>query len=150
MKAADQFHLGIVVDDIAESQARLTGLLGYEWGMTIESPVPVELPSGPVELTLRLSYSVTEPRLELVQEVADTLWTPARNGGVHHLGFWSEDLAADGAELVGSGFEHEASGLGGPDGPMWSYFRHPAGTRIELVSRALLPVMGALWTPVES
>jgi hypothetical protein len=41
------------------------------------------------------------------------------------------------------GYETEA--LGNRDGgaPYWAYLRQPAGVRVELVSRALLPILQA-------
>lgn len=147
MLARDQFHLGVVVADIPSAQGRWSGLLAYEWGMEVESTVSVQLPSGEAEISLRLCYSATTPRIELVRQVPGTLWMPADNGGVHHLGYWSDDLVADGLALEAQGFHHEASGLGDGQEPMWSYHRHPVGWRIELVSRALETAMAALWDP---
>ena len=53
MKASDQFHLGIVVDDLEGTLAQLTELFGYEWAPEIGGPTPVVLPSGPATPELR-------------------------------------------------------------------------------------------------
>lgn len=146
MRAADQFHVGMVVPDLGRAQAGLSDLLGYEWTVGMTSEVAVRYPDGPGSVTLSLVYSVTEPRVELVQEIPGTLWVPA-DSGVHHLGYWSDDVAADSAELLAAGYRHEVSGLDGDGRPYWAYHRSGAGPRIELVSSALRPVLTALWGP---
>jgi hypothetical protein len=146
VRAHDQYHVGIVVEDLDGAKTQLSDMFGYVWGTEMGGLTMVTLPSGPVELNLRLVYSVTEPRLELVQQIPGTLWEPAAGSGVHHLGFWSDDVAADGVELEAHGFAHEASGVS-PDGSaMWAYHRSPTGPRIELVSRVLELVMSPFWT----
>ena len=71
---------------------------------------------------------------------------PVRDSGIHHLGYWSADVAADGRALTDAGYEREAAGAG-PDGaPLWSFHRPRAGPRVELVDRAIEPLMAALWS----
>src|SRR3954468_14289181 len=100
MKAADQFHVGIVVDDIATAAAELTAIFGYEWCAELGARTSVRLPGGDAVLDLRSMYSMSTPRVELVRTVpGSALWEPAAGSGVHHLGYWSDDVAADSAEL---------------------------------------------------
>lgn len=147
VNAADQYHVGIVVEDLDSAKAQLSDLFGYLWGPEVASDVTVRLAAETVELNLRLAYSVSEPRVELVQQLPGTLWEPAAGSGVHHLGYWSDDVGADGARLEAAGFAHEASGVA-PDGsPVWAYHRSASGPRIELVSRALQPLLASLWAP---
>ena len=145
MKPADQFHVGIVVDDVAATLAELSALFGYEWCEEIGGRSPVQLPTGDTELDIRAWYSRSTPRLEIVASIPGTVWTPAEGSGVHHLGYWSDDVAADSAELVRRGFAAEAVGRR-PDGdPYWAYHRGPRGPRIELVARVLQPTMEQLF-----
>ena len=146
MKAADQFHIGIVVDDFEGTLARLTGLFGYAWGPEFSGPTPVVLPTGPATPSLRFAYSTTAPRIEVIRSVpGQPLWQPA-DSGVHHLGFWSDDVVSDSATLAAQGYAPEVRGVR-PDGaPYWAYHRPANGPRIELVSRALEPSMGQLWS----
>ncbi|GAB2960832.1 VOC family protein [Streptomyces pseudoechinosporeus] len=145
MKAADQFHVGLVVHDLSAAAAELSASFGYEWSAEMGAAVPVTLPSGDTVLDLRSVYSTTSPRLELVQSVPGTLWQPA-DSGVHHLGYWSDDVADDSAELSRRGFVMEAVGRR-PDGtPYWAYHRSGTGPRIELVTRELQPVLEQFWT----
>lgn len=140
MAAGDQFHVGIVVDDPAATMAELTALFGYEWGEEIGGPVSVRLPSGDTTIQIRAWYSTTTPRLEIVEAIPGTLWSPA-DSGIHHFGYWVDDVAARSAELEKLGYAAEAIGLR-PDGvPYWAYHRSPAGPRLELVSRVVQPTM---------
>ncbi len=145
MRSADQFHVGIVAEDFESTLADLSELFGYEWCQEIGGRVAVRLPTGVAEIELRCVYSTTSPRVEVVRSVPGTLWVPAAGSGVHHVGYWSDDLPADAADLVRRGYHAEATGLR-PDGaPFWAYHRSAAGPRIELVSRALQPVLTECW-----
>ncbi|NEB02794.1 VOC family protein [Streptomyces sp. SID13726] len=144
MKPSDQFHAGIVVDDLAAAAAELTALFGYEWCAEMGGSTRVRLPEGDAVLDLRSVYSKSTPRVELVRSVPGTLWQPA-DSGVHHLGYWSDDVAADSAELAGRGHELEAQGRR-PDGtPYWAFHRAAGGARVELVTRELQPVLERYW-----
>jgi hypothetical protein len=145
LSAADQYHAGIVVDDPVATMAQLTDLLGYEWADQIGGPITVSLPDGDRQVEMRTWYSKTMPRLEVVQSHPGTVWTRA-DSGLHHLGYWVDDVPATIAELVGRGYTFEAAGKL-PDGqPYWAYLQPPAGSgaagpRLEIVSRALQPMM---------
>jgi hypothetical protein len=145
VKSSDQFHVGIVVDDIAAAAAELTAVFGYEWCAEMGASVKVRLPDGDTVLDLSSAYSMSTPRLELVRSIPGTLWTPT-DSGVHHLGYWSDDVAADSAELARRGHPAEAHGTR-PDGtPYWAFHHGAGGPRIELVTRELQPVLEQFWT----
>jgi hypothetical protein len=146
MDASDQFHLGIVVEDLDATLASLSDLFGYEWCEEFGGPVPVTLPTGETLVDLRFAYSKTQPRLEIIRSRPGTPWTSSPESSIHHLGYWSDDLEADAARLVQQGFQSEAAGVR-PDGtPYWAYHRRPGGLRIELVSRELEPGLTKYWT----
>ena len=42
-------------------------------------------------------YSRNAPRVEVIQSVPGTLWVPAVGSGIHHIGYWSDDIARDAA-----------------------------------------------------
>lgn len=147
MKADDQFHVGIVVDDLDQACSELTDLFGYEWADVISLPTPVWLPAGETEIDLAFAYSRTTPRLEVIRSIPGTLWEPAAGSGIHHLGYWSDDVAGDIAALERHGHAVEAAGVR-PDGNRhWAYLRHGDGPRIELVTRELQPALEGLWSP---
>lgn len=139
MSPDDQFHVGMVTDDVASTMTLLAQTLGYEWGPVVTNDVQVRLPDGEHVIEMTCVYSRTEPRIELVGSVPGTHWVPA-DAGAHHLGYWSDDVAGDSAALSALGFVEEA------DAGRWSYLRHPSGLRIELVDRAMAASMAVLWT----
>ena len=141
---SEQFHVGIVVDDFEGARDFLTATCGYEWGPDIQLEYTMTLPTGPVTYDQRLSYSVTEPRLELVQSAAGTPLQPS-SSGLHHIGYWCEDVEATSAELDSRGWPWECGGE--VDGsPMWAYHFNPLGLRIELVSTALKAGLESMWS----
>jgi hypothetical protein len=146
VKGEDQFHTGVVVDDFEGTLAMLTELFGYEWCDEMGAEIPVTLPDGVQTLNLRFAYSMTAPRLEIIRPVPGTLWMPAAGSGIHHLGYWSDDVAADAATLERRGFAREAAGEGEDGVPYWTYHRTATGPRIELVSRAMQPTMEQYFT----
>jgi hypothetical protein len=146
MKAEDQFHLGIVVADFEAAKAEFSALFGYEWTAEAGGPIAVTLETGEAVPDLRCAFSLTTPRLEIVKQVPGTFWEPAADGGIHHLGYWSDDVAADAASLESRGWVREATRTG-PDGvPFFTFHRSPLGLRIELVSRIAQPGLEGLWT----
>jgi hypothetical protein len=145
MRADAQFHIGVVVDDLDAALEDFTALFGYEWCAPIGVEVPVVLPDGEFLLDLRFTYSRSVPRVEMIRSTPGTLWVPAEGSGVHHVGYWSEDVEEDGARLAARGYAMEAKGVH-PDGSAsWAYHRSPAGPRLELVSRQLQSGLEQYW-----
>ncbi len=143
LKPENLYHTGIIVDDIEAAKAWYTKVAGYKWCDTAKGEQLIKLADGPRNVTMMISYSMNEPRIELIQTVAGTIWVPS-GVGVHHLGYWSSDVEADMATLLKNGSEFEASS-DGPDGkPFWAYCRHQRWGRIELVSEAMQPLV-AQW-----
>jgi hypothetical protein len=140
-----QFHVGIVVDDLDAALAQLTDLFGYRWCDEIAVPTDVALPTGGRVVDFRFAYSMDAPRLEIIQSIPGTLWTPVADSGVHHLGYWCDDVDGASAALERSGLAREAAGVQ-PDGSAtWAYHRAASGPRIELVSASLRPLMERWW-----
>jgi Glyoxalase/Bleomycin resistance protein/Dioxygenase superfamily len=145
VNGSDQFHVGIVVDDFDAALAELTALFGYRWCPPLALETPVVLPDGEIMLDLQFAYTATEPRVEVIRSTPGTLWMPAQDSGLHHVGYWSDDLAADSALLDTRGYAEEARGVDPSGSAMWAYHRSPAGPRIELVSRAIRPGLEQYW-----
>ena len=145
MRAADQFHVGIVVDDLDAALDDLGPLLGHEWGTEVDVETPVRLPGGVTTVRFRFRYSRTTPRLEVIQAQPGTPWEVAAGSGIHHLGFWSDDVAGDGATLERAGYALEAAGEGADGHRSWAYHRRPGRPRIELIDRAMEPGLSTLW-----
>jgi hypothetical protein len=144
MRADDQFHLGVVTADVAGTAARLSALFGYRWGPRIGATLDVALPDGPATVQLRCAYSVTLPRIEVVEAVAGTFWEPA-SAGIHHVGFWSDDVVADAAELSAHGYRTEATRTL-PDGTVhFAFLSRDNAFRIELVNRTAETGLARCW-----
>lgn len=150
LRPTDQFHVGIVAEDYEATKQRLTDLFGFEWHDDMGGATDVRLPTGDTTIDFRCTYSRmsgTGPRLEIVRQVPGTLWEPTAGSGIHHFGYWSDDVAADTAALERHGYEAEATRTG-PDGrPFFAFLRSTAQTafRIELVSRAAQPSLERAW-----
>jgi hypothetical protein len=145
MKAADHFHVGIVVNDLDAALADFAALFGHEWCPKLSVSTPVVLPDGEATLDLVFTYSRTEPRVEVIQSMPGTLWMPSEGSGIHHLGYWSDDVAADAALLTARGYAAEATGAR-PDGTaVWTYHRSASGPRIEIVSRDIAAGLEQYW-----
>ena len=147
LRAEDQFHVGIVAADFEATVAGLTSLFGYQWCDEMGGPIHVRLPAGDAVLDVRCVYSRTSPRLEIVRPIPGTLWEPAADSGIHHVGYWSDDVAADSAALERDGYLPEATRQD-PDGggaAAFAFYRSAAGFRVELVSRAVKPALERLW-----
>ena len=140
MKAEDLYHTGIVVDDFDATLHWFTEVAGYRWTDVVEVEQVAETPQGEITIPMRMAYSGSEPRLEIIQTAPGTLWTPA-DSGVHHLGYWSDDVEGDIAALEDTGMRWELKSFN-PDGSgtlLWAYCKGTTGPRIELVSRAMEP-----------
>ena len=140
LRPEDLYHTGIVVPDLDAAMARLTALAGYEWINPLTYTLPFRTTTGVHELTSSIVYSVQAPHLELVQEVPGTAWSAAPGNAVHHLGYFTDNLAEAAKVLEDNGFTFEMTGdVPGAELAMFAYYVDPFGTRIEIVDRALFP-----------
>ena len=106
------YHHGIVVTNLEIAAATIA----HEQGLTFTEPVTsvqrIRTAEGVEERTFRFVYSAEGPvHMELVQEMPGSLWVTNGGAGLHHLGYWSADIDADGAALEAGGmqraFTHE-------------------------------------------
>lgn len=143
LKAEDLFHLGVVTDDLTTTQSEFSQLFGYEWGPEVGGEVAVTLPTGEQVVDLLCAFSITEPRIELVRSAPLPLWEAVP--GIHHLGYWSDDVDADRDEFAGQGYSTEATRLA-PDGSLFfAFMRSPSGLLLEFVTRVAEPGMSQCW-----
>jgi hypothetical protein len=144
LQPKDFYHTGIVVPDLDAAMARLTALAGYRWITPLSYTLPFRTTSGVSELTSTIVYSVQSPHIELVQEVPGTPWTAAPGNSVHHVGYFTDNLAETARALESNGFSFEMTGeVPGAEFGMFAYYIDAFGTRIEIVDRALFPDFAA-------
>ena len=144
LRPEDLYHTGIVVPDLDAAMARLTALTGYRWITPLSYTLPFRTAAGSRELTSTIVYSVQGPHLELVQEVPGSPWTAAPGNSVHHLGYFTDNLAETGRMLERNGFSFEmtadvAQPSAESDLALFAYYVDAFGTRIEIVDRVLFP-----------
>jgi catechol 2,3-dioxygenase-like lactoylglutathione lyase family enzyme len=147
------YHVGIVVRDLRGARERLSELLGVTWGpvMHLDAADYRDGSGGDLVLPTTICYSVDEPRLELIQEVPGSVWVCNEHSNLHHIGFWSEDLAADSAELTGAGCPLQICGRAGDLAPAsFAYHRDDLGVRIEVVAADMREAMSFLFAPGDS
>jgi lactoylglutathione lyase len=108
-------------------------------------------PDGKLAVPMKVVFSGADPRLEFIQAVPGTVWTPA-DSGVHHLGYWSDDVETDLKALEASGMVAEVTSYN-PDGSgtmLWAYAKGSTGPRIEMVSRAIEPGIAYWWSTTDA
>ena len=144
------FHTGLMVADLASAMQTLGVELGVRWTPVMEATQRVRTEQGEIDVTLSLVYSMGGPhRVELVQQVPGTVWStaPGQDVTVHHLGYWTDDLAADSAALARHGAPVVAVPvLADGSAPRWVYHRSALGTIIELVASETRASMDRLWS----
>ncbi|MFD6893017.1 VOC family protein [Rhodococcus sp. NPDC060086] len=133
----------MVTDDLTTTKSEFSQLFGYEWGPEVGGEVAVTLPTGEQVVDLLCAFSITEPRIELVRSAPLPLWEAVP--GIHHLGYWSDDVDADRDEFAGQGYSTEATRLA-PDGSLFfAFMRSPSGLLLEFVTRVAEPGMSQCW-----
>lgn len=147
---ANLFHSGIVVDDLEAAKDVLGAELGVRWTPVIDNVRPIIIEGRTVDLRFRVVYSIDGPhRYELVEAIPDTLWqgVPGQPARLHHVGYWSDDIQADGAALEQAGAPTVAV-IATADGeaPVFRYHRSRLGFYIELVSSSVRAGMEQVWS----
>ena len=105
-----------------------------------EYTLPFRTTAGTRELTSTFVYSLESPHVELIQEVPGSAWVAAPGNSVHHLGYFTDDLAESARLLEANGFTFEVPPMSRrPDLALFAYYVDAFGTRIEIVDRALFP-----------
>ena len=140
LRPEDFYHTGIVVPDLDAAMARMSALAGYRWINPLTYTLPFRTANGTRELTSTFVYSVQSPHVELIREVPGSPWTAAPGNSVHHLGYFTDNLADSAKMLEDNGFTFEATAdVSSADLALFAYYVDACGTRIEIVDRALFP-----------
>ena len=140
LRPEDFYHTGIIVPDLEAAMARLSTLAGYQWITPLTYTLPFRTANGTRELTSTFVYSIQGPHVELLQEIPGTPWTAAPGNSVHHLGYFTDNLANTARMLEDNGFTFEMTAdVPGSELALFAYYIDAFGTRIEIVDRALFP-----------
>lgn len=142
------YHTGIRVADLDVAMAELGPTLGATWAVVRDIPeMPLWTPDGPTTAALRFTYSCVGPQhIELLEGSPGSIWHAGDHPGVHHVGVWVDDVAAE-TEAARSRGWHCAAAAAPPDDGYgaWAYLQPPSGMLVEVVSSALLAVFEPWW-----
>jgi catechol 2,3-dioxygenase-like lactoylglutathione lyase family enzyme len=123
------WHIGIAVPDLAEGQEELGGVFGLEWRPARVRSLTLADAAGRLhEVECHVAFSLGGPfAVEVWQAIPGSPLDIPEGGGVHHIGYWVNDLAAEAERLEALGFPAYAT-----VGTTPLLNRGPAGTVIEL------------------
>ncbi|MBU6393358.1 MAG: VOC family protein [Sphingomonadales bacterium] len=143
------FHHGVIVDDLEAAMAHFTATMGCTWTpVRAFDPMPVWNAAGE-QLTakLRVVYSHQGPlRMELIESVPGTAYDAMRALGPSHLGVWVDSVADSAEAMLADGWELVLGGAPAAQGHgAIAYLSKPGSPVIELVARAITPVMEEWW-----
>jgi Glyoxalase/Bleomycin resistance protein/Dioxygenase superfamily len=140
LRPEDFYHTGIIVPDLGAAMTRMSALAGYRWITPMSYTLPFRTITGTHELSSTFVYSLQAPYVELIQEVPGSPWMAAPGNAIHHLGYFTDNLAETARALEDNGFAFEATAdTSPPDLALFAYYVDAFGTRIEIVDRALFP-----------
>ena len=143
------FHTGVRVPDLEVAMAALGSTLALTWAQVVEREQALWTPAeGQQTVPLRFTYSCAGPQhVELLQGAPGSLWDGADLPGVHHLGVWVDDVAAEVDRLVAAGWKLEAAQQSPEDGyGVMAYVRSPGGVLLEPVSATVRPRFDRWWS----
>lgn len=143
------FHVGIRVHDIRAAMDEMGESLGVTWAnLQFNEAQAIWTPEqGLRHVPLHFVYSAEGPQhIELLEGPPDTPWEAGDAPGVHHVGVWVDDVAAESERLIGMGWELLLAGAAPEDGyGSMTYLQPPNGTLVELVTSAARPRFDAWW-----
>lgn len=141
------YHTGIIVDSLQTAMDTWGAALGLDWAPPKTSTVPLECPDGILDREIRFTYSLQGPHfVEILEQVNPAPYLSLTGGRrVHHLGYFTDDLAAASDDLAARGFRRELAGVGENGGIARAAFHHSPespGMWIELVSHEIAEEIG--------
>lgn len=130
------FHWGITAGDLKATCKELTESLGLTWAEPQRRQFRLKQPEGRCDVDFYITYSLEgPPHYEVIEATPGCIWDPSTASGIHHIGFWSEDLRGDSASLETAGFPCAAT-YDTPDGKPLGFTYHrleQTGLLVELV-----------------
>jgi lactoylglutathione lyase len=142
------YHFGIRVPDIHEAMTELGSSLGLTWCSLQEREQSVWTPeTGLTTVALRFTYSTEGPQhVELLEGAPGSIWDGSGRTGIHHVGVWVDDVAAETRTLVEQGWTVAAAQTDPGKGfGAFTYVVPPIGAIVELVSSAIEPMFQRWW-----
>jgi hypothetical protein len=139
--AGDLFEIGLVVGNLEAAMEQFHKALGYTFSLIVDGVLPTRDNTGDTTPPMRMAVSRGQPQLELLEAVPGTHLVPPAGTGLHHLGYYVDDLAASSQALAALGIPFTCGGFAGEACPVsWAYHEMADGTLIELVDRQTAPL----------
>lgn len=124
------FHIGVIVEDLACGMAEWSEVLGVRWRPLFSGVSAIHRGGTVTMMTIPAVYSEDGPvHLELIPLTRGTVWDVL---GLHHVGFWSDDVETDIGRLVARGASVEAQMK--RDGEVLAAYLVLAMSRIEIIA----------------
>lgn len=143
------FHTGVRVPDLDAAMSELGESLGLTWAAAREvEAMPVWTPGdGLRDVPLRFVYSCEGPQhLELLESQPGSPWYGGDDPGVHHIGVWVSDVAAEVEAALARGWTIALAGAAPDDGcGNFAYIQPPNGMLVEVVNESVLPGFETWW-----
>jgi catechol 2,3-dioxygenase-like lactoylglutathione lyase family enzyme len=142
------YHVGMRVPNLESAMAELGDGLGLTWAEVVEREQPIWTPTGGAGVvSLRFTYSCEGPQhVELLQGAAGSIWDGDDRAGIHHLGIWVDDVAAETDRRLAAGWTLEMAQKSPEQGyGSMTYVRSPSGFLLEPVTVAARPRFERWW-----
>ncbi|MFD3519843.1 VOC family protein [Streptomyces sp. NPDC058653] len=123
------WHVGVAVEDLEEGKREFGEVFGLSWRPTrVRALTLTDAVGADHEVECQVTFSEGGPfAVELWESIPGTPLEAPRGGGVHHIGYWVDDLARENARLSALGFGPRTT-VGGR--PLLN--AGPSGTVVEL------------------
>lgn len=145
IRPEDMFEVGLVVPDLEAAIEQFNAMFGYTFSPILEGVLPTRHPDRDEVPAMRMAVTREHPQLELLEAAPGTSIVPPSGTGLHHLGYYVDDLEAESQRLVELGIPLVRAGFSGEESPVnWVYHEMADGTLLELVDRRSVPLRKAL------
>ena len=135
-------HTGLVCQDMATAQARLSESLQLSWIDDNREEWPLTVFGNPVTLNLRIAHASNGvANFELIEAVPDTPWVTTQAIVQHHVCLHSRESSEACRSLEALGYQRLLGAAGDPQG----YFQDPDGLLIEIVGDTLLAYLNGYY-----
>jgi catechol 2,3-dioxygenase-like lactoylglutathione lyase family enzyme len=123
------WHIGFAVPDLEKGKKELGEVFGLSWRPTrVRKVTLVDTAGRPSDVECHVTFSLGAPfAVEVWQAIPGTALEIPESGGVHHIGYWVDDIAAEAKRLDALGYPSFATTDTAP------LLNHgPVGTLVEL------------------
>lgn len=137
---ASPYHTGFVVADLDAAMAELHNAWSLTWREPVHVAFTAQSPNGELDMVWRSVYSIEgPPYIELGELDQKSHSHPSMQVGSAHVGFWSDDVAADDSRLQEAGMSLLFRVPGASDGsPIATFHVAQSGIVVEMVRRELM------------